>query len=644
MGGPRAGNARASLALSLLAAALLACGSKTVAVAPLAAPAGLAYTSADIAYTKGAAIAPNVPSSSGGAIAAYAVAPALPAGLALDPASGVIGGTPSAITARAPYVVTASNASGSATATVTIAVNDAAPSSLTYTNPDAVYIKGTAIPPNAPSSRGGAVTGFAIAPALPDGLVLDPATGVLSGTPAAVSPAAAYTVTARNSGGSATAQLRLAVNPLPPVITAPPANASIYEGQTATFAVTAAGTGPLSYQWSRNDAPIAAATASSYTTGPQAVADEGATFKVTVADSYGGRATSAAATLHVAAYAGFVASGSLARARQQHTASLLPGGRVLIAGGFDGVRLNAQELYDPATGAFTSTGDMTVGRVYQAQLVLKDGRVLVMGGDGQSGGSSKSADLYDAATGRFTPTGDLVTGRTSPMAALLSDGRVLVTGGGGSSIFTSAEIYDPATGTFKATGDLQTARLNHYMATLKNGKVLVAGGRNTQGTLRSAELFDPATGTFTATGSMKDARYSYDGVLFVLGSGKVLVAGGIAPGGPVKGAELYDPDTGVFTPTGDLVAPRQGDSQLALPGGKVLLIGGVGPNPSGSYVQVPFAETYDPATGVFSAGPALRYPRNYATATLLPSGKVLLAGGTGCSTASGYCAISELYQ
>jgi alpha-tubulin suppressor-like RCC1 family protein len=175
------------------------------------APVGLAYSPNPATYTKGVAITPNVPSSSGGAVISYSVTPALPAGLSLDTTAGGISGMPTAVAAAASYAVTATNTGGSSTAHLYITVNDIPPSGLAYSANPAVYNWGAAIASNVPSSSGGAVVSYSVSPALPAGLNLDASTGVMSGTPTATAATASYTVTAANSGGSTTAGLSVAV-------------------------------------------------------------------------------------------------------------------------------------------------------------------------------------------------------------------------------------------------------------------------------------------------------------------------------------------------------------------------------------------------------------------------------------------------
>src|SRR5438067_42723 len=261
----------------------------------------------------------------------------------------------------------------------------------------------------------------------------------------------------------------------------------------------------------------------------------------------------AAATAQASA---FSPTGSLAVARDSHTATLLPNGKVLIAGGFridpvshDLVYLTSAELYDPATGTFSATGNLATGRAGHTATLLPNGKVLITGGANfnVATGYVRSAELYDPATGLFTPTGSLLTARNRHTATLLQNGKVLIAGGKGSDsrafspAVGPAELYDPASSTFSSTGSLAVLRLAHTATLLPNGNVLIAGGFNPDayvGVLASAELYDSAAGSFSVIGSLGFAREEHTATL--LQNGKVLITAGLSSG-YLTSAELYDP-------------------------------------------------------------------------------------------------------
>jgi hypothetical protein len=150
--------------------------------------------------------------------------------------------------------------------------------------------------------------------------------------------------------------------------------------------------------------------------------------------------------------------------RSRETATLLPDGRVLVAGGSGGSANTASaEIYDPKTGTFSATGAMAAARDAQTATLLSDSRVLVAGGETSDGQASRAtAELYDPKTGTFTATGPMATPRSGHTATLLADGRVLLAGGSDRGLMswpsvTSAELYDPKTGAFASTGTLSPA-------------------------------------------------------------------------------------------------------------------------------------------------------------------------------------------
>ena len=154
------------------------------------------------------------------------------------------------------------------------------------------------------------------------------------------------------------------------------------------------------------------------------------------------------------------------------------------------------------SGTWTPTGSLTVARARHTATLLPNGQVLVAGGFG-SGGDLTSAELYDPSSGTWTTTGSLNAARDSHTATLLPNGQVLVAGGESSGFgfggpLASAELYDPSSGTWTPTGSMTVARFAHTAALLPNGQVLVAGGQGSSGPLASAELYSLAQAQISA--------------------------------------------------------------------------------------------------------------------------------------------------
>ena len=254
-------------------------------------------------------------------------------------------------------------------------------------------------------------------------------------------------------------------------------------------------------------------------------------------------------------------TGSLNTPREAHTATLLPTGKVLVAGGRNGnTTLDSAELYDPSTGTWTNTGNLNYPIADHKAVLLQTGKVLVVAGVNE---------LYDPATGTWSQTGSPNFNPLGSTATLLADGRVLAAGG-------SAALYNPSTGTWGATGSMSTDRTYHTATLLLNGKVLVAGGANVNGFLNSAELYDPTTGGWTVTGHLFYVRARHTATL--LPGGQVLVAGGYDGSGynPAT-SEIYDPVLGEWFGGfgGDAMSTaRGGPTATLLANGQVLVVGG----------------------------------------------------------------------
>ncbi len=283
-----------------------------------------------------------------------------------------------------------------------------------------------------------------------------------------------------------------------------------------------------------------------------------------------------------------------------------------------------------------ATGSMIETRSRYTATLLTNGHVLAAGSGSIDGGDAAAfAELYDPATGSWARTAAtmqvLAEGYT---ATRLADGKVLIAGGYDGRSLASAVVYDPSSGTWTATGSMDHGRFYHTATLLPDGTVLVAGGViSNNRVLPLAELYDPRTGSWTATGRMRGA-FAPDTATLLL-DGTVLAVGRMDDGRGLASAELYDPRTGTWTVTGSLSGPQAGRATL-LPDGKVLVAGGdsevlvVQPNiggPAPDALTLASAEVYDPGTRSWTVIGSMTEARAGYTATLLLDGTVLVAGG-----------------
>jgi Kelch motif protein len=347
-------------------------------------------------------------------------------------------------------------------------------------------------------------------------------------------------------------------------------------------------------------------------------------------------------------------AGSMSVPRSLHSATLLPNGKVLVAGGLhhgsSSLSIAAStELYDPASNSWSAGPDMSRTRSRHSGTLLQDGTVLIAGGRGLVL-SQTSAELYDPVANAFTLTGPMLERRDNHTATLLADGRVLIAGGvsaraQGPFVLNSVEIYDPATGSFHAAAHMRNPRHGHAAVRLPDGRVLVAGGATSGGDCAfdpTAEIYDPATDAWTVTDTTPPGRGWSAAAL--LPGGKVLVAAGWAPPSCSASSEaaLYDPASGAWSATGSLATARGDvDGAFAVLGdGSMLLAGGLREN-----FQPPIAaaEVYDPGAGAWHATGSLLVARFEQTTTRLADGRVLVTGGEADGNAEIELASAEIY-
>ncbi len=340
------------------------------------------------------------------------------------------------------------------------------------------------------------------------------------------------------------------------------------------------------------------------------------TYTLTVTDT-AGTAVTQSVTVTVVAVAVIVSFSAT-------PATIAPGASATLNAVFqNGVGTVDQNVGTITSGAGVDTGALAATRTYTLTVT--------------NPASDNVTATASVIVTRFSPSGSMGVARMGHTATLLTNGKVLIAGGYSATPFScpcaflsSAELYDPATGTFGPTGTMGTARGSHTATLLTNGKVLIAGGYGESGpgfgieTIPSAELYDPTTETFTSTGSMITARA---GTATLLQDGRVLFVGGAGnESAPNATAELYDPSTGLFTLTGSMTDGRSRWAHTAtlLPSGEVLVAGGY--EGSSRSTTTASSELYDSTAGTFSPTGQMGTLRLDHTATLLANGMVLIAG------------------
>ena len=313
--------------------------------------------------------------------------------------------------------------------------------------------------------------------------------------------------------------------------------------------------------------------------------------------------------------------------RAAHTATLLPGGKVLIAGGFrKGSNGHSQlytkttELYDPVSKSFTLSGSMQIARCGQEATLLPGGDVLITGGNNDTPHLA-SAELYNGSTGTWTRLPDMLAGREGHRTFLLTNGKVLIVGGSDNPDLY-AELYDPATRTFEKAGAAPLPLSGSTVVQLRDGRIFISGGwLQDKQPVQYSMLYEPATNRFTRGPDLDIVKYKAGAAL--LPDGKVLIIGGSNNRdwkGKYNSTEIYDPNTNTFTRGPGLHFGRfkMKNAVVTLRNGAIVVAGG------NNHIEI-----LSPADTAFRVAATLDQPYYFSTATLLPSGKILLTGGYG---------------
>jgi N-acetylneuraminic acid mutarotase len=343
----------------------------------------------------------------------------------------------------------------------------------------------------------------------------------------------------------------------------------------------------------------------------------------------------------------WVQAPDLASIRGTTSAVTFKDGKVLVSGGGVGaIPVAAVEIFDPAANQWRPTGALNDARRGHASVALADDRVLVAGGRNADGDPTPSAEIYDPASGTWTRTAPMNLGRIGHSMSLLADGRVLVAGGtvlgaggasGGQTLRpdSSAEIFDPRTSTWRPTSAMSTARFEHTATALADGKVLMVGGQGPgQGgrltALATTELFDPAADTFVSSTDLGEGRTNHAAVLLSDRS-TVLVVGGAGGDNAdlsLGSAEIYDSRSGSWNRVGPLTQPRTGATATLMASGNVLVAGGESAT-RGQRRSLVRGEMFDAQSREWRSAGDMSCPRSEHASVLLGDGTVLVVAGDG---------------
>jgi hypothetical protein len=453
----------------------------------------------------------------------------LPPGVAIT-GGNTLSGTP---TTAGTYTstLTATDSGTGDTLPVSFVLVVSAPASGNFKSaPEYVLSAGTNYPqlPLAADVAGGVAAVFGVPPytytfdaAYAPGIVGDPATGFLTGTP--LTPRVAYW----SAGGSMTAGRQIATATL--LVSG---KVLLVGGNNGSYLNSTELYDPAGNSWSAGGAMTNARAFHAST-----ILQSG---KVLTTGGFNGAMLNQCELYDPAANT-WGSGGVMTGVRNQHTATLLNTGKVLVVAGDNlGTPVNTCELYNNVANTWSSAGVLTTARTQHTATLLANGKVLVCGGSDVGGAALASCQIYDPGTNTWGAAAAMSQARFFHTATLLNNGKVLVAGGSsGIASLSSCELYDPVSNTWSAAAALNTGRKRHSATLLLSGELLVTGGQPSTGAvLGTAEIYNPVYNAWNIAGRMAFSRYYLTSTL-MSASGKVLIAGGL-PSFP-KLAELFEP-------------------------------------------------------------------------------------------------------
>lgn len=456
---------------------------------------------------------------------------------------------------------------------------------------------------------------------------------------------------------------RLGVNQ-PPLILVHPTSVSSPVGGSVSLSVSATtDAGILSYQWLQNDAGVPNATAPTLTFSPVQASNAG-TYRVVVSNVLDGTVNpvlSNAAQIFVGVTTPVITAPTAVQLGDAGMASTQDQGLgvsyawTITNGTFVGsstartVTFTGAALGPLSLGVSVSDGvyrsdagvsltvsgvpntwygrtAMSTPRNRHTATLLQNGKVLVVGG--YSGSTHvASAELYDPATNSWSAAGSLAAGRKGHSATLLNDGRVLVAGGDDGNTLRTSQVYDPTTNSWSSPVQMQNPHWYHAAVKLPSGRVLVVGGQINNSRTNLCDIYDPATNNWASATSLSVDRS--DGVVALLSDGGVIAASG-SSASALLSSEVYSSSANGWGggPSMSVVHRYIRDAYVTI-GSEVFVFGGQDFN-----VLISTSEKLGPTTNGWATIPGLSVLRRYHTASALPDGRVVIAGGGNLSDQS----------